>query len=445
MKLRIILFFCFVFLGFVLFEGSAEAKIYLPNASGTYSQWFSGGSTCTAIGGTPGLFSEVDEYPVNNADTDYNCVDAVTQNQSYNLENATNDSGTISGVKILANAKLVSGLPTLTLFFRLGASETIGTAQTITAPYVTYSETLAKPGGGSWSTSDITSLEAGFRSGGTGVQRVTQLYIEVTYKTETNKIKYHIIQQTGDMISGQQIDTNFNVTITDPIDDIKSSFVEIKGVANTGSATLRVSIDDGNPLPACDASRVKCYSINSIGRSASFRILYDVTNYFKEKIRVSGSPQFTLNLKNDGPQAISISSGKLVVNYTWIIPPVIAGAFRPSGYIISSTFDTQAVNGASFNSIHWLGPTLPAGTLVRLQLATSNSTLGPFNFIGGATCSATDYYIPFDQNIAAAIGCSATHNNKRYFKYKVELCSSDCTAGGSATPQVNDVIVNWSP
>jgi prepilin-type N-terminal cleavage/methylation domain-containing protein len=39
------------------------------------------------------------------------------------------------------------------------------------------------------------------------------------------------------------------------------------------------------------------------------------------------------------------------------------------------------------------------------------------------------------------------HNNKRYFRYKAILCSnSTCSEpGGNFTPQINDVIVNWSP
>ena len=119
--------------------------------------------------------------------------------------------------------------------------------------------------------------------------------------------------------------------------------------------------------------------------------------------------------------------------------------YAPTGTVTSPTFDTSTINGATFNSIGWKG-LKPPNTHVRLQFATSNNGVaGPFNFIGGSTCTAADYYEPNPDN-EADLKCFSSFNNRRYFQYKVILCSSnDCSTLGPQTPQVNDVMVNWSP
>ena len=95
---------------------------------------------------------------------------------------------------------------------------------------------------------------------------------------------------------------------------------------------------------------------------------------------------------------------------------------------------------------------------VRFQLATSDcpnaqtnpptcTTAGTWNFVGGTTCSSSDWYTATTPDVPVEITCSALyHNNQRYFKYKVELCSaSDCVSNGQISPQVTDVGVGWSP
>ena len=116
------------------------------------------------------------------------------------------------------------------------------------------------------------------------------------------------------------------------------------------------------------------------------------------------------------------------------------GTYRASAYVISQTFDTNATNGAGYQSIMWKGSE-PTGTNVRLQLATSNSSSGPWTYIGGSTCATTDWYAPAP-NVSTKIGCHSVNNNKRYFRYKVFL---DANATRDVIPQVDDVIVTWSP
>lgn len=462
-SMRKITAFCFVFCGLFIVSGVTQAKVFLPNAVGSYSQWFAGGSTCTA-GQSAGTFGEVDEYPVHDVDSTSNCTNLENGTQAYNLEDSS-DSGTITNVRVIAVAKGVTTPEAIQLFVR-GATDNFSTAQNLTTSYAAYTADWATNPftSAAWTTSDITSLQAGFKAvvngtWGGDIQRVTQLYVDVRFKTESVKAKFHVVQETGTgLASGVQIDRPFTITITDPFDDIQNAFIEIKGVVqeNASATTIRVSIDDANPLQACNVSRVKCYTVNSTGRAMPVRLLYDVTDYFKEKIRTSGGYTFTLNIKNDGPATVNIGSGKLTMNYTWIIPPPAAGGgFRAKAEVTSSTFDTAVTNGAAPNTLLWKG-TESAGR-VGFQFASSAcpnaetnpptcTIAGSWSYLGpnGASDIPGDMYEP-DPDFTIEI--KAAHHNKRYFRYKVILCSNtNClTAGGSATPQVNDVILNWAP
>lgn len=132
-----------------------------------------------------------------------------------------------------------------------------------------------------------------------------------------------------------------------------------------------------------------------------------------------------------------------------------------SATLTSSVFDTIST-GAAFNSIMWKGT---AGTgKVRFQLATSNCTNGSsnypacspsgWNFVGsnGTSCGNVFWYETLGPNKPVELKCSpAYHNNQRYYRYKVQLCSnassSDCSMGGTdlVSPVISNIIVNWSP
>src|SRR3989344_4516548 len=129
-----------------------------------------------------------------------------------------------------------------------------------------------------------------------------------------------------------------------------------------------------------------------------------------------------------------------------------------SGWLISSTFDTGFSNGVKINAILWQG-TLGGGSpnYVRFQIASSNCTNGASNaptcssggwgipvegdgaFIGSDGTAST-YYSPSDANVSYVIPTDQ-HNNKRYFRYKVELYRN----AALSSPEVEDVVINWSP
>jgi hypothetical protein len=125
----------------------------------------------------------------------------------------------------------------------------------------------------------------------------------------------------------------------------------------------------------------------------------------------------------------SCSSSNFDVATAWAATP-------KTGTLDSQTFDTGVTSGAQLNSITWDG-NVPSGTSVSFRVAVSNSSSGPWNFIGPYTSSgitggtiALGTYTPF----VSLIG--------RYFRYRVILSTN---TGQTVSPQVTSVIVNWSP
>jgi hypothetical protein len=131
--------------------------------------------------------------------------------------------------------------------------------------------------------------------------------------------------------------------------------------------------------------------------------------------------------------------------------PVGPGALPVSGILVSGVFDTTgSIDGVAFNSILWNGTTIGTGG-VRFQLATADMSTGPWNYYGGSsgTCNAGDWFDSGAMNTPVEFkgtGCAGYFNNRRYYRYKIQICSAaNCTDVGGTSPVVNTIIVNWSP
>ncbi|MCX7589931.1 MAG: hypothetical protein N2Z85_03285 [Patescibacteria group bacterium] len=111
------------------------------------------------------------------------------------------------------------------------------------------------------------------------------------------------------------------------------------------------------------------------------------------------------------------------------------------GYLDSSIYDTGISGGAQINSILWKGD-LPSGTQVRFKIASSNSSNGPWNFLGpNGTTNDNDYYGPVLPNKSYPVNY-LLHSNHRYFRYRVILVSDQAQR---YSPLIDDIIINWSP
>jgi len=112
--------------------------------------------------------------------------------------------------------------------------------------------------------------------------------------------------------------------------------------------------------------------------------------------------------------------------------------------LTSSILDTGVSGGAGFNSLLWQGSLGTSGA-VKFQIASSTSSSGPWTYYGctncdPASCSTSNYYQP-NPNVSCRFPTSGTANpqNNRYIRYKVYLSTT------GTTPQINDIIINWSP
>lgn len=422
------LFFCFLCIC-----NFAEAKVLLPNGAGDYSLW-------------SGSYIDVNEYPNNNGDTNYNSIALNNTRQSYNFQDSS-DLGTVRGVRIVLYARVNGANPEyLRLFLYNGAtiSEAPDACTTINNSLYTqcsYYWSINPFTASGWSVSDLTNLQAGFRTEANGTwdsdeHRVSQIYLDVDFKTETKKIKYSLMQKLV-AVSGP-LDESFDFAIADPIDEVRSAFIEIGGVAQpVANVSLGVKVDNS---PSTPGAYDKTYVISATGRPTNFKIIHDVTDYFKSFVTAPGG--YTKYLHLNPNNNIYLLNAKLVIVYTYIIPPQIAGEYRAKAELTSSVFDTTGSgDGPAYNSIIWKGA-LNAGK-VRFQIGTSdNDTVSNFY---GSDCTNNTWY-DVNPDTPAEIKCFSLHNNKRYFRYKIQICSaSNCTDSGNGHPEVTDVIISWSP
>lgn len=139
---------------------------------------------------------------------------------------------------------------------------------------------------------------------------------------------------------------------------------------------------------------------------------------------------FSFNCNDSGAGGCSPADYKVKTGFT---------STSTSASLISSVFDTWAIGGSAMNTIMWQG-TQPSGTSVKFQIASSSSAAGSWNY-KGPDGSETTYYSSANAGIPSQINL-AHHNNQRYFRYKIFLYSD---AGGTQSPTVTDVIINWSP
>jgi hypothetical protein len=221
--------------------------------------------------------------------------------------------------------------------------------------------------------------------------------------------------------------------ITNPV---KSVYFLVSGVY-TGSGTLSLTNDSSGTSTV--------FSLANAAVATNFNLI------FKDKYNLinptsAGSYSYNLYLNPSGA-TISNVSVKAIVTHRY--KPVSCGAgYPPFGDLVSAVYDSTAnTDGPAYNSILWKGqlggPGFDQG-LVRFQVAAANSSAGPWNFVGGTTCGSSDWY-EASANTSIELGCFTELNNKRYFKYKIRICADDCISGGTVTPQVDDVVVNFSP
>ena len=117
-----------------------------------------------------------------------------------------------------------------------------------------------------------------------------------------------------------------------------------------------------------------------------------------------------------------------------IISTDVTECYATSGQLESSTFDT-GTSDITYNWLAWSG-SAPANTTIKFQLATSNSSNGPWNYVGPDGSSSSYYTTAAKEFINYSY-----HLDQRYFRYKLFLNSqSDFQA-----PALEEFNLSYSP
>ncbi len=175
----------------------------------------------------------------------------------------------------------------------------------------------------------------------------------------------------------------------------------------------------------------------------------DLTQYFITTAQAAGRIKaFVTNGFQLGTQTEVNQASGVYFYVTWRKPSVAVG-YPAYGELTSIIFDSTGVaDGPAYNSIMWRGllggPSFDQGK-VRFQVAASDNSGGPWTYVGSSCAGGASDWYDMNPDIPIELNCFSSFNNKRYFRYKVQICSTDCSTGGTYTPTVNDIIINWSP
>ena len=236
---------------------------------------------------------------------------------------------------------------------------------------------------------------------------------------------------------------NFSVYIGDNLagvsSPVKSAYFSVSGTY-TGNGSLNLTLNGGNS---------QTYTLPSVSSATYFELLYKDSSGIINPTS-AGSYTYSFGIV---PSGVTIYGMGVQLHISHRYVPPACGGLPATGELTSVVFDTTNSDSIkpNYNSFMWKGSLNAGNGRVRFQLATSNSPSGPWNFYGssdnGVTCSSGAWYDAGAPSTPVEVYCAGQyHNNQRYFKYKVQLCSNtDCIASGTISPQVNDIVVNWSP
>ena len=120
----------------------------------------------------------------NDEDSSYISSSAIGQIEQYSLlaAPATPPGSTITDLRTVIRAKKTAGTCRIRALGVLGGVTSWGhITGIITAVYVDYLDSLARPGGGAWTPADLAGLEVGIDQWTNAAARCTTFYLQVDY------------------------------------------------------------------------------------------------------------------------------------------------------------------------------------------------------------------------------------------------------------------------
>jgi hypothetical protein len=212
---------------------NASTLTLRPNGNGTYSE------------NEPKFinYTKVDEVSVSDADFVYTPAGAETWD-TYALEDSSGQSGAINSVTVYFRGKRNAGTGHAHPRLRLGTTNVDGTQVDVTTSFVTSNEVLARPGGGSWSWSDIDSLQAGvglYNSSAPYYTACSWLYVVVDY-TATPSLTNSPDNKSMGILAASSSYYAYGTAPSNPVIDGDCTFT----VTNNGAADSLISIHGHN-------------------------------------------------------------------------------------------------------------------------------------------------------------------------------------------------------
>jgi len=282
-------------------------------------------------------WDKVDDVDPDDANSYVYTASDSQQKDAYALENVPeSQTGTISSVTVYfrfrAGRQSGASRAYCQPFLRLNGVETAGTERATKDPvWTTYSETLAKPGGGSWTWQDINNLQVciGLRHNNddqTYYSQCTQVYVVVNY--EGNSPPTDISLSPSSVAENQPVNTvvgTFTTTDPDPGDTFTYTLVSGQGSDDNASFNILGS---------------------SLRTSASFD--YETKNPYSIRVRSTDQgglwveKQFTITVTNLNEPPVANPQSGLAVNSCQTLTVNLTASDPendPLSYIISTLPD----------------------------------------------------------------------------------------------------------
>lgn len=197
---------------------------------------------------------------------------------------------------------------------------------------------------------------------------------------------------------------------------------------NTTAYSLLVVVKDASTGAALEGANVHLRKGGSVPQD-----YYGVTggSVWAQNSWTGGSGQ--LYWSTSTPDRYFSDDGNVDINSapTGVRLKKISGQYQTSGWLESSIFDTGS-DSSNFSTISWSPSSQNQAVYLEFQLASSLDPAGPWDYIGPDGTGNSFYSV-------SGSSISVEHNNKRYFRYKVYLSTTD----NKETPILISLQINY--
>lgn len=261
------------------------------------------------------------------------------------------------------------------------------------------------------------------------------------------------VGNTGAMSSPQTYTINYSIDddTTGIADPIESAYVEVIGL-HKGSGIIDIYFDN-------ESLDGVSHELKSVKKQKQFDVISkDIKNLIEALAGTGYTKEVTIDPNGLNIENVSL---KFYLTYKYHPSALSCGGYPPTGEYSSPVLDTRTPSSVVYNSIGWrgvLGGVMANEGKVKFQLATApcnngstnppTCNLGTWKYIGGTTCSITDWFEtkgPSSPYNLFNSGCSQMLDGNQYYRYKVQICAKDCVDIGENTPEVDEIYVSWSP